>query len=504
MSSEPPTPVQAVDRRLAVLERPDLTATGGRSARGIAWNVGTNGLAYALRLGSIPILARLLSPDDYGLVAIVTAITGLVAVVGTLGVSEAVIQREKITHAQASTLFWINLAAGFGLMLLAMAGAPLLAAAFGRPEITGITIVSATTFFIAGFGVQHQALMLRRLMHRQVAIRQLVSVAAGIVASVAAALVGAGYWALVVQMVVQSLVGVTLAWVAIPWRPGLPRRRSDIGGMLSFGGGVSSFQILNYLGRNADNVIIGAFLGAAPLGLYTRAYGLLTAPLQQIHTPVSVVMRPTMAALWAEPQRYRHYYLTVLSGLCYLCMPLVLVLAVLADDVVAIMLGDQWAESADVFRWLAVVGFLQTVGYTNGWLYATSGRAWQWARWALVSRPVIIASFFIGIPWGIQGVAAAYAAAELILTPIGIWRAGRDTPVSLGDVLAAVIRPASIAAVMALVALTAASFLSAGPFVTVGVSVCAAGAVGVLLGLLWPNVRREVLGMLTTMRSRAA
>lgn len=480
-----------------------MADAGGKSARGIVWNVGTQGLGYLLRLASIPILARLLSPDDYGLVALVTAITGLVAVIGTLGVSEAVIQRPTVTHAQASTLFWINAGAGLLLMLLTMACAPLLAYAFDRAELTGIAVASATTFFIAGLGVQHQALMLRRLMHRQVALRQLASLVTGIVASVAAAIAGAGYWALVVQMVVQSLVAVCLAWASLPWRPGLPRRRSDIGGMLSFGGGISTFNILNYFGRNSDVVIIGYFLGASPLGLYTRAYGLLTAPLMQIHGPVSMVMRPTLAGLWPEPKRYRKYFLTVLAGLCYLCMPLVLVLAVLAEDVVRVMLGDRWSESAVVFRWLAVVGFLQIVGYTNGWLYATSGRAWQWVRWAIISRPLIIASFFIGIPWGIQGVAASYAAVELVLSPLGIWLAGRGTPVSLRDVLAAVAKPAVVSAVMAGTAFGVMAVLDAGPFVTVGVAVPAAGVAGVVLGLLWPSVRQEVRAMRQSLRSRA-
>ena len=492
----------AVNRRTEALERPDMAGAGGKSARGIAWNVGLQVVSAVLRLGSLAVLARLLTPDDYGLVAIVTSITGLVAVVGTLGVSEAVIQQARITQAQASTLFWINAAFGLVLMLLAMACAPLLALAFGREELTGITIASATTFLIAGLGVQHQALMMRRLMHRQVALRQLASVVVGIVVAVVAAFAGAGYWALVLQAIVQGVVQVLLSWVALPWRPGLARRRSGVREMLSFGGGVSTFQILNYLGRNADNIIIGFFIGAAPLGVYTRAYGLLTAPLQQIHAPVARVMRPTMGALWVEPERYRKYYLTVLAGLCYVCMPLVLVLAVLADDVVDVMLGDGWAESATVFRWLAVVGLVQTVGYTNGWLYATSGRAWEWARWGLISRPVIIASFFVGIPWGIQGVAAAYAAAEVVLTPIGIWRASRGTPVALRDVLLSVARPAALAVLMAVTALVVSELVDGGSLLTLAAAVPAAGLVGVAAGLLWPTVRRDVLSMLGSLRTR--
>ena len=488
--------------RMAGLDPPDMSGTGGRSARGIAWNVGTQGASYALRLASIPVLARLLTPDDYGLVAIVTAVTGLVTVVGTLGVSEAVIQRRTIDHAQSSTLFWINVLVGAVLTLVAVATAPLLGLAFGRPELVAITMVSASTFLIAGLGVQHQALLVRRLMHRQVALRQLVSVVAGIVASVVAALLGAGYWALVLQMVVQTAVGVVLSWAAMPWRPGPPRRRSDVGGMLRFGGGVSSFHLINYLGKNADSIIIGAFLGAAQVGLYSRAYNLLHGPLDQVLQPVSSVMRPTMGAMWGDDERYRRYYLTALSGLCYVCLPLVLVLVVQADDVVAVMLGPQWTQSADVFRWLSIAGVVGVIGYTNGWLYATSGRAWQWARWALVSRPIVIAGFFAGVPWGIEGVAIAQAGIGLVLAPVGLYLAGRGTPVRLRDVLGAAARPAVLAGAMSGAAWAGAELLDRGPFVTVAVTVPAAALTGAAVALAWPHVRHDLAEMVGRLRSR--
>ncbi|MGJ7442265.1 lipopolysaccharide biosynthesis protein [Aquipuribacter sp. MA13-6] len=494
---------EAQDRLDAVLQRPEMQGASGRSARGIAWNVGTQGLSYALRLASIPILARLLTPDDYGLVAIVTAITGLVTVVGTLGISEAVIQRKTINHAQSSTLFWLNVLFGIVLMLLAMAFAPLIALAFDRDELLLITVVSATSFAVAGLGVQHQALLMRRLMHRQVALRQLISVVAGIVASVIAALVGAGYWSLIIQVLVQTAVGVLLSWTAMPWRPGLPHRRTGIGSMLKFGGGVSSFHLINYVGRNSDAVIIGAFLGAPQVGIYSRAYNLLNAPLEQVLQPVANVMRPTMGALWGDDERYRRYYLTVLSGIAYVCMPLVLVLVVLAEAVVAIMLGPQWSESVEVFRWLSVAGLFTVVGYTNGWLYATSDRAWQWARWALFSRPVVIAGYFVGLPWGLVGIAMTQAAISLVLAPLGLYLAGRGTPVRLRDIVKAVARPFVLAVLMAGAALGVAIPLAdAGSAVVLLVGLPVSGGVGLLVVGVWPGMRRDVQGMVRTLRSR--
>jgi O-antigen/teichoic acid export membrane protein len=491
------------DPRGALLQRPDVTREGGRSARGIVWNVAANGLGYVLRLGSIPILARLLSPDDYGLVAIVTAVTGLLSVIGAMGVTELVINRQKITHLQATMLFWASVLVGVVLTGVTIVGAPLVAAVFSREELTAITIGTAATFLINNLGTVHKALMMRRLQHRAVALRELVSLGAGLVAAVVAALLGAGYWALVIQMLVQSTVATVTALVAVPWRPGLPRRNTGARELVNYGSGASVFNIANYLGRTADNLVIGAFVNASALGLYTRAYGLLTAPLQQVHMPVGRVVTPTLAGLWPQPERYRRYFLTVLSGLCYVCMPVILVLAVLADAVVAVMLGDEWMQAADVFRWLAIVGFLQTVGWTNGWLYATSGQAWRWARWGLFSRSVLIVAFCVGVIWGIEGVAIAYAAVELVLTPLGIRRAGKGTPVSLPDVLRSVVRPAALAVVTALAALATSLLMAAGPVAELLVALGAAALAGAVLVLVWPAMRRELLGMARRVRDRS-
>lgn len=482
------------------LARPETAGASGRSARGIAWTVGTNGLGYGLRLLSIPVLARLLTPDDYGLFVMVYAVTGLIAVVGTLGLSEAVIQQRELSQEQASTLFWLNVGLGALLAGVTALCGPLLAMLYGREEVAAITAVASLGFVISGLGVQHNALMMRRLMHRQVALRQLVSVVVGIVVAVVAAFLGAGYWALVAQILAQNICLLVLAWTALPWRPGLPRRRSGVRPMLSFGAGVSTFQIVNYVGRNADNVLIGATLGAAPLGLYGRAYSLLTAPLQQIHQPVGLVVRPTLAALWPEPDRFRRHYTAALRGLSYVSLPLVLVLAVLADPVVRTVLGPQWLDSADVFRWLAIVGLLQTVGFTNGWLFASSGRSWAMARWGLLSRSIVVVSFVVGLQWGISGVAAAYAAAELVLTPIGIALARRTTPVTGRDVVGAVWRPALLAVVSGICALAVLLLLPGPAWLVVVVGLLAAGSGFGLMAVAWPAVRRELLAMRRLLR----
>ncbi|WP_298804301.1 lipopolysaccharide biosynthesis protein [uncultured Pseudokineococcus sp.] len=486
-----------------LLQRRRVASLSHHSARGVAWTLSGQWGSQVVRLLGIVVLARLLTPDDYGLVAMVWAITGFVATVGGLGLSEAVVQKEHVSHAQASTLFWVNVAVGALLTGLVAAASPLLAGFYDRPELVGITLALSATFLLGGLTVQHQALMLRQLDFRSVAFRTFLATVVNVVVSIGVALAGGGYWALVAGSLAQAAATVVFMWRAVPWRPGRPVRGSGTRSMLSFGGGISTFSLLNYASRNVDDIVIGRFLGADQLGLYSRAYGLLMLPLTQIHGPVSNVVRPSLASLWPEPERYRRYFLSALSGLAYLVMPLVVVLAVLAGPAVEVLLGPRWLPAAEVFRWLAVAGLLQTVGYTNGWLYATSGRAWAMARWALISRPIVIASFFAGLPWGITGVAIAYAASQLVLTPLGIARAGRGTPVSLRDVLAVSVQPAVVSALAGVVAAAVVVALGdASAVLRLSVPGAAAVVAATGLVLLWPTCRRQVTFLARTLRKQ--
>ena len=494
-----------VARNQAALQRGNLSNVGSQSARGAAWTLSAQWGLQLVKMSSIVVLARLLTPDDYGLLAMVWPITGFVATVGTLGLSAAVVQRGKLTHEQLSNLFWLNLAVGALLTAAVAAGAPLLARFYGRDELVGITMAIAPTLFLMSLTVQHQALLLRQLKFRGVAIRLFVAGVVEVALSVGAAVAGAGYWALVVGQIGGAVVSLVIVWTAVKWRPGRPFRATGTRELVSFGGGVSTFEILNYCSKNLDNVLIGKFLGGEQLGLYSRGYGLLMLPLQQVHSPLASVVRPTLAGLWPEPDRYRRYYLAALSGLCFVVAPVVVVLAVLADEVVTVLLGTRWLESAEVFRWLAVAGLLQTVGYTNGWLYLTSGRAWALARWALISRPIIMISFVIGLPWGITGVAMSYAISQLVLTPLGIARASRETPVERRDVLRVCVRPFVVA--MAAGGVAALAYLTV-PDATALVELLVRGglasltAAGLIAAL--PSARREVLGLARSLRGRPA
>ncbi len=481
------------------------SATGSKVRTGMAWTLGGQWVGYLVQIVTTAILARLIAPQQFGIVGEAATIAAFATQLQSLGLSQATVQRARLTHGQLSNLFWANVAAGAVLSVLVAASAPFVAAFYGHHALVGVTAVVAVGYLINGFAVQHAALLARRMRFRAIALRSLLPrILSGAVAITAAAM-GAGYWALVAQQIAAALFGVAFLWTAVSWRPAKPSRGTGVRPLLRFGAGVSVANILYYFSSNADNILVGRFLGAAPLGLYARAYNLFLVPIRQIHAPIGNVVQPVMAAILGEPARYRQFYRRTLGSICLVGMPGVAFLAVMSREIIAVLLGTRWLGAAEPFRWLAIAGLLQMISRTFAWLFTTSGRAKAMASWAAVSAPVTVAAFVVGLHWGITGVAASYAIIQSVLIVPGIWWAVRDTPVGLRDVAAAVWRPCVLAAAVAAVSTGARLAVPGiGPAAAVAVSGVLAVACWLALVLRWPALRAEAAATLGTVRKRRA
>lgn len=479
------------------------SAVRRRASGGMRWTLLGQWATMVLQIGGTIVLARLLDPGDFGLVAMVVAITAFADQLRSLGLGQVLTLAASINHRQASTLFWFNLVVGALLAVAVAALGPLLGAFYGRAELAGIALALASVYVVESLSVQHNALLLRQLRFRVVAVRGFLAKLLSVVASIVCALAGMGYWSLVVGLIIGSLASTVFTVSAVRWVPSRPGWAPGMRPLLSFGGGVSVFYVLNYLSRNADNILIGKVLGADALGLYTRAYTLLLQPIHQINRPIGAVAQPALAAIRGDAAAYRAYFLTLVRGLGFIGMPATAVLAVLAEDMVTVLLGARWLEVADVFRLLAVAGILQVVAYTNGWLYATTDRAWAMARWGLVSRPLVIASFVVGLPWGITGVAAAYATVQLVLLPFGFHYATRGTPVSTTDIAGAMWRPLLLSALVAVQAFGLSHVLgdsASWVVLTTAAVVCGTTYAAVILAV--PGYRAAVARAVTQVRER--
>jgi PST family polysaccharide transporter len=403
----------------------------GRSVRGGTITMTAQVIKFVLQIGSTVVLARLLTPQDYGLVAMVTVISGFVALFKDMGLSMATIQKAEINHSQVSTLFWINVAVSLVLALVLAVTAPIISWFYGEPRLTRITLALAGTFIFSGLTVQHQALLQRQMRFSALAAIEIGSLIISIVVGIALAWYGAGYWALVGSSVALSVSYAVLVWVFCGWRPGLPLRRAGVRPMLAFGGHLTGFGIVNYFARSLDHILLGRFWGANVLGLYSKAYNLFMLPIAQIRGPLTVVALPALSGLKNDPNRYTKYYCKFAFILAFITMPLMGFLFLCSENIIRLVLGSKWLGANAIFKILAIAGFIQSVETVAGIVLLSMGLSKRYLIWGALRSVFFVVSFFLGIPWGAAGVAASYTIAQYLIMIPSLWYAFRQTSISV-------------------------------------------------------------------------
>ncbi len=424
---------------------------------GVATLLAQGGLVL-IGVASAAALARLLEPEAFGLVAMSGAALLVLGEFADLGLPQAAVQRPEITHAQASALFWVNAAAGLGATVLGALAAWPLGLFYGDPRVPPIVAALSLGFLIAALGAQHQALLRRRMRFGTIAAISVVSTAAGVGVGVAAAASGAGAWSLVLLTLATSLLRTAALWKLARWTPSRPARAEGVGSMLRFGGFVTSANLLAALVRAADAVLIGRFVGPVPLGFYTNAKRLLLVPVSQINSPLTSVAIPALSRLQHDPPRFRRAYAAGIAGIAAAASPAVLLAAVLAPELVTVVLGPGWEESVPIIQALAPAALLASLNMVTAWVYVPLGRVDRQFRWQAIRSAVTLAALPIGLPWGALGVAVAFSASACLLRVPAILYCLHGTFLSIRDVLGAVWRPLLAAAIAA-----AATHLAAAP-----------------------------------------
>lgn len=462
------------------------------SIRGGLTTLGAQGVLFFLQVVQITVLSRLLPPSDFGLFAMVTAVTGFAMTFKDGGLSMATIQRPEITHAQISSLFWINVLIGLVLATFVASLAPVLAWFYGEPRLIGLALAIAFTFVLAGTTIQHQALIRREMRFGILATIQVVSLALGVAAAIVAAGFGASYWSLAVIPVVQSLTESIMTWICSGWIPGPFRRGTGIRSMLTFGGNLSLASSINYIGANFDKIVIGAMLGPAILGLYERAYRLITLPLSQINGPISSVAIPTLSRIVDQTERYRMGYLETIQKIMVIVGAGIAFGIACSDWLIILTLGKQWEQSASIFSVLAVGALLLPIWNSTGWLFITQGRMKEHLAFHLIDTPLKIGFTLLGIQWGLIGVCLAVAIRYYLTIPILFWFVGRRGPVRIRDFYEAMALPTwVIASVLVTVNLYRDLLPYQAPVslaLPAGMAVSVVAATGILIAL--PSGRR--------------
>lgn len=412
-----------------------------KTIRGGLARLCSQGASFLLRVGSLMVLARLLSPKDFGLVGMVTAFTGVLTLLRDFGLSSAAIQRATITEEQISTLFWINILVGALLGLVAAAMAPAIAAFYRQPQLFGVTMVLAAGFLFNAAGVQHSALLQRQMRFTALAMISVLSLILGSAIAIGGAAAGYGYWALVAMSVASPLIATVGFWLTTGWIPGMPHKGVGIRSMIHFGGTLTLNGLVAYVAYNAEKVMIGRFWGADAIGIYGRAYQLVNIPTDSLNSAIGEVAFSALSRLQDDPIRLRSYFLKGFSFVLGLTLPITIACALFAEDIVFVLLGPKWKDTVAIVRLLAPTIAIFAIVNPLGWLLYSIGLVERSLKISLIFAPFIIAGYIVGLPFGPKGVAFAYSAVmTLSIIPLILWCV-HGTVISLRDILLAASRP---------------------------------------------------------------
>jgi PST family polysaccharide transporter len=413
--------------------RPAAEELKRKSVRGGAVAVGAQGLKLVLQTGTVMLLARLLSPQDFGLAGMAGTLTGFLALFKDAGLASATIQRGEVTHEQLSTLFWINAAIGAGLTAFAIILAPGLAWFYRDSRVFLVAAVLASSFLFTGLMAQHGAIITREMRFLTQAKIDLTALVLSSATGVVMALLGWRYWSLVGMGLANNIVSVVGVWVAVPWIPGPPRRNRGVLPMLHFGGLSTLNNFLVYLAWNSQNILLGRYWGAHALGIYGRAHQLAILPVEQWTATLSGVALSGLSAVQHDPQRLSRSFLRAYSMLLSMTVPIAITCPLFADEIIRMLLGEKWMEVAPVFRLLAPTSLVFALANPLSWLVMSTGRVGRAVNITAVMTPVVIVGIVLGLSHGPLGVAIGYSGAMiLILIPIAAW-SKRDTGITWSD-----------------------------------------------------------------------
>ncbi len=409
-----------------------MMADNGYKARVMSGALST-GAAQVIRIvltfASTIIVARLLSPSDYGTYAMAAPVIGFAMLFQNIGFDHAIVQADEVDDVQLSSLLWLNVGLCAVTSIILVAISPLVSVFYHNSASGVLVAASALLLLSTAPNPLYNAMLNRSMRFHAQSLVEIVSSVAGFAATVIAAIILRSYWALWIGSLLSTIANTAMFMILERWRPKFVFRWSAIRTMVGFGGGVSAANISVFVTRNLDNVLLARFWGAAPLGLYDRAYKLMLFPLQNFTGPMSRNVLPVLARTRDDGERFRRAFMLFLQALTAVAVPGILVAAVAAEDVVQVLMGPRWSSAAPIFRWLAAAGALLIVNDAVLSLFIATTRTRALVRWSLFSAVTVIIGFVAGLPWGPLGMAIAYFVGEAIRAPALFVAATRGTSV---------------------------------------------------------------------------
>jgi O-antigen/teichoic acid export membrane protein len=433
---------------------PDTRASlGTAAARGALASVAGQAGRVVVQFAGLVVLARLLDPHDYGLLAVSLVVIGVGEIVRDFGLTTAAVQAPTLSPQQRSTLLWINASIGAAGTIIVFTAAPLVHSFYDDPHVVPMLRALAFTFLVNGFATQYRANLMREIRLGVLAACDLAGQTVGVIAAVVAAAAGAGYWSLVLLLLAQYGAVLVLLVALSRWLPGRPRRAAGLGKMVRFGGHIVATQLIYYLGNNLDVLTISVRFTPTSLGIYNRAFALVMAPLNQIRTPASNVAVPVLSRLEGDYVTAGRYLERAQLALGYVVGPALALCAGASGAVVELMLGHRWAEAAPIVAMLAVAGACSILAYVGLWTYLSRGMGAQLMRYTLLTLVLQAVCILVGSQWGVRGVAAGYLTAAVLEWPLSLYWLSRRTVLPVASLYAGALRITVVSTAVGLAAL---------------------------------------------------
>jgi lipopolysaccharide exporter len=382
-----------------------------RTVRGIGWTATSRIAQLLMSILISAILARLLTPSDFGLIAMVAVFSNFVAIFSGLGLTAAIVQKKEISDEVLSSTFWLNLGLGALLTVALAVSAPLIAAFYSQPRLTPIVMFISTTFFITSFSNVSYGLLTKRMNFKALAIITVCATAVSGFIGVFLAFSGYGVWSLAWYAVLSSVFFTILTLIYARWVPRFLLGLQHVKGLLGYGANLTGYSFVTYFAQNTDNLLVGRFLGSAALGFYNLAFNLLVLPVSSISDVVGRVMFPALSLIQHDKQMVRDAYVTANRYIAAVSFPLMIWVLVTAPQLIRVVYGPKWISAIPLIQIFALAGLEQSIGTNVGWIFMSQGRTDTMFKLSIFSTVAIVISFFFGLRGGVEGVVIAYTIA---------------------------------------------------------------------------------------------
>lgn len=422
-------------------------ATGAESTvsilRAVMWSAAHSWGSSLISFVVTVVLARLLVPSDFGLLAMALVYTHFINIFVEQGLGEAVVQREELERAHLDSAFWISMGASLALAAATVVAAGPIAALFREPELAPVVAWLALSLVLSGLQAIQKSILKRELRFGELAVRALIANVVGGAAGIIAALRGLGVWSLVIQTLVNQTVSAALLWRISDWRPAWRVSWPHFRDLFGFSVNVFGANVFTFANRHADDLLIGVFLGSTPLGYYTIAYQIVSKATTLLVSVINRVAFPVFARYQHDPELMRERFYAATRYTSLIAFPAFLGVFVVAPEFITAIYGAKWAPSIPVLQILAFIGIFSSVFNFNGSILLAAGKA-SWRMWLIALYAVAgIAAFAVAVRWGIVAVAAAFVASRYLLSPLPLWMINRVLSFRPGDYLRQYVLPIS-------------------------------------------------------------